>query len=112
LDRYRDLITAGAVEFVQFDVAACGGISEGRRIADLARAFHRPCSLHAASSVVVMAASLPPGAAPANCQAHQDHLLHPLPGDRRPAGALAPRQGYVRPPDGPGLGLSLTPDDL
>jgi L-alanine-DL-glutamate epimerase-like enolase superfamily enzyme len=112
LDRFRPLITAGAVEFVQFDVAACGGISEGRRIADLARAFRRPCSLHAASSVVVMAASLHLAAALANCDSVEYHMLHQWLWDRLPPGALAPRQGHVRPPAGPGLGLALTPDDL
>jgi L-alanine-DL-glutamate epimerase-like enolase superfamily enzyme len=112
LDRFRELIVAGAVEFVQFDVAVCGGISEGRRIADLARAFRRPCSLHAASSAVVMAASLHLGAAVANCDSIEYHMLHQWLWDRLPAGTFAPRQGYVRPPDGPGLGLTLTPDDL
>jgi L-alanine-DL-glutamate epimerase-like enolase superfamily enzyme len=112
LDRFRELITADAVEFVQFDVAACGGISEGRRIADLARAFHRPCSLHAASSIVVMAASLHLGAALANCESLEYHMLHQWLWDRVPAGALAPRQGFVRPPPGSGLGLALTPDDV
>ena len=112
LDRYRELVTANAVEFVQFDVAACGGISEGRRIADLARAFRRPCSLHAASSVVVMAASLHLGAAVANCDSVEYHMLHQWLWDRVPAGTFAPRQGFVRPPPGPGLGLTLTPDDV
>jgi L-alanine-DL-glutamate epimerase-like enolase superfamily enzyme len=112
LDRYRELVTAGAVEFVQFDVAACGGISEGRRIADLARAFRRPCSLHAASSVVVMAASLHLGVTLANCESIEYHMLHQWLWDRVPAGTFAPRQGFVRPPPGPGLGLALTPDDV
>ena len=112
LDRFRELIAADAVEFVQFDVAACGGISEGRRIADLARAFRRPCSLHAASSVVVMAASLHLGAALANCESIEYHMLHQWLWDRVPAGTFAPRQGFVRPPAGPGLGLALTPDHV
>jgi L-alanine-DL-glutamate epimerase-like enolase superfamily enzyme len=49
---FRELITARAVHFVHFDPAACGGISEGRRIADLARAFNLPCTLHASSTSV------------------------------------------------------------
>lgn len=111
-DRFRALVTAGAVEFVQFDVAACGGISEGRRIADLASAFHRPATLHAASSAVVMAASLHLGAALANCESIEYHMLHQWLWDRLPEGTFAPRQGYVRPPAGPGLGIALTPDDV
>src|SRR5919106_3296104 len=66
-DAFRELITQCAVHFVQFDPAACGGISEGRRIADLARAFHLPCTLHASSTSVLFAACLHLGAALANC---------------------------------------------
>ena len=48
--------------------------------------------------------------------AHADeveyHMLHQWLWDRVPAGTFAPRQGFVRPPGGPGLGLALTPDDV
>ena len=112
-DSFRDLILANAVHFVQFDPAICGGIGEGRRIADLARAFHRPCTLHASSSSVLMAACLHLAAACANCASVEYHMLHQWLWDLEPEGTFAVEPGgFVRPPAGPGLGLRLTPDDL
>lgn len=109
---FRELITAGAVHFVQFDPAACGGISEGRRIADLARAFHLPCTLHAASTSVLFAACLHLGAAVANCASVEYHMLHQWFWDLEPEDTFIARNGFVRPPEGPGLGLAITPDDV
>lgn len=112
-DRFRDLITADAVHFVQFDPAACGGIAEGRRIGDLARVFHRPCTLHASSTSVLFAACLHLGAALANCESVEYHMLHQWLWDLEPEGTFRVEPGgWVRPPEGPGLGLALTPDDL
>jgi L-alanine-DL-glutamate epimerase-like enolase superfamily enzyme len=110
--RFRDLLLADAVHFVQFDASACGGITEGRRIAELARAFDRPCSLHAASSSILFAASLHLAAACANCESVEYHMLHQWLWDIEPPGAFEVRDGWVRPPAGPGLGLALTPDAI
>ena len=111
--RFLDLIRADAVHFVQFDIGACGGISEGRRIADLAAAFHRPCTLHAASTSVLFAASLHLAATCANCESVEYHMLHQWLFDLAPDGTFAVEPGgFARPPAGPGIGLALTPDDV
>ena len=109
---FRELITQGAVHFVQFDPAACGGITEGRRIADLAGAFHLPCTLHASSTSVLFAACLHLGAALANCASVEYHMLHQWFWDLEPEDTFIARDGFVRPPEGPGLGLAITPDDV
>jgi L-alanine-DL-glutamate epimerase-like enolase superfamily enzyme len=111
-DAFRELITARAVHFVQFDPAICGGITEGRRIADLAHAFHLPCTLHASSTSVLFAACLHLGAALANCASVEYHMLHQWFWDLEPADTFSQREGFLRPPEGPGLGLAITPDDL
>ena len=110
---FLELLRADAVDLVQFDLAACGGVSEGRRIADLAAAFHRPCTMHAASSAVLFAASLHLAAACANTHSVEYHMLHQWLWDLAPEGTFAVEPGgYVRPPAGPGIGLGLTPDDV
>jgi L-alanine-DL-glutamate epimerase-like enolase superfamily enzyme len=109
---FRELITQRAVHFVQFDPAACGGITEGRRIADLARTFNLPSTLHASSTSVLFAACLHLGAALANCASVEYHMLHQWFWDLEPEDTFTARNGYVRPPEGPGLGLAITPDDL
>ena len=73
---FRDLITRRATHWVQFDLGACGGIQEGRRIAELAHAFHLPATLHAASSAVLLAASLHLAASIPNAHSVEYHMLH------------------------------------
>ncbi|MEM7022640.1 MAG: mandelate racemase/muconate lactonizing enzyme family protein, partial [Pseudomonadota bacterium] len=111
-DTFRRLITAGAVHFVQFDPAACGGLTEARRIADMAGAFHKPCTLHASSTSVLMAAALHLGAAMPNCHSVEYHMVHQWFWDLEPEGTFAAEESFVRPPEGPGLGVSLTPDNV
>lgn len=43
---FRDLITSGCVDIVQPDMAVCGGISEGMRIAALASAYNLQLAPH------------------------------------------------------------------
>ena len=109
---FKRLITAQAVHFVQFDLAVCGGVTEGRRIAALAHVFHLPCTLHAASSAVLFAASLHVAAACPNCESIEYHMLHQWLWDRVPDGTFALVDRKMRPPEGPGIGIALTPDDV
>ncbi len=110
--RFRDLILADAVHVVQFDPAVCGGITEARRIGELARAFHKPCTLHASSTSVLFAACLHLAAALPNCDSVEYHMLHQWLFELEPEGSFAVEQGFVRVPDGPGLGLALSPERL
>ncbi len=55
---FRELITRGAVDIVQPDIAWSGGFSECRRIAALAQAHHLMVAPHAFASAVTLAASL------------------------------------------------------
>ena len=107
---FRELITRRAVEFVQFDLSICGGISEGRRIASLASAFGMPCTMHAASTSVLLAATLHFAAATANCESIEYHMLHQWLFDLASEGAFAVRNGRVAPPPGSGIGIELAPD--
>ena len=62
---YRELIVRRAVDIVQPNVCWCGGISEGKKIAVLASAFHLECAPHTFGSPLTLicnlhlAASLP-----------------------------------------------------
>ena len=112
-DRFRELILHRAVEYVQFDIAACGGISEGRRIANLAGAFNLPCTLHASSSAILLAASLHLAASLPNLDSMEYHMLHQWLFDKLPEGTFKPEQGgLVRPPPGSGIGIDLHYDEL
>lgn len=109
---FRELITHRATHWVQFDIAACGGVQEGRRIAELAHAFHLPATLHAASSAVLFAASLHLAASIPNAHSVEYHMLHQWLWDEMPAGTFSAEKGKLRPPSGPGHGVTLDPDSF
>ena len=54
---YRYLLELDALSLVITDLSWCGGISEARRIASLASAWHTPVAFHDCSGPVVLAAS-------------------------------------------------------
>jgi L-alanine-DL-glutamate epimerase-like enolase superfamily enzyme len=58
LTGFRELISRGAVDIVQPDIAWTGGFSEGKRIAAFAQAHHRMVAPHAFGSAVLLMASL------------------------------------------------------
>ncbi len=109
---FRELITQRAIHWVQFDIAACGGVQEGRRIAELAHAFHLPATLHAASSAVLFAVSLHLAASIPNAHSVEYHMLHQWLWDRMPAGTFSTENGMLKPPSGAGHGVDLDPDSL
>ncbi|MEO5699808.1 MAG: mandelate racemase/muconate lactonizing enzyme family protein [Casimicrobiaceae bacterium] len=112
LDAYRDLIVEGGVDVVHLDVNQCGGIAESRRIAALAAAFHRPVSFHCATSAVCFAANLHAAASIANAESVEWHMVHRMLFDRLPADAFRLEDGAAILPTAPGLGITLSPDDL
>jgi len=109
---FRELITRRATHWVQFDLGACGGIQEGRRIAELAHAFHLPATLHAASSAVLFAASLHLAASIPNAHSVEYHMLHQWLWGRMPADTFAADNGMLALPPGHGHGVTLDPDSL
>ena len=109
---FRDLITRRATHYVQFDVAACGGVTEAKRIGEMAGIFHLPATLHASSTSVLYAASLHVAASLPNIHSVEHHMLHQWFWDLAPEGAFTPRDGTLAPPAGPGIGVALSPDDL
>ncbi|MFL6450237.1 MAG: mandelate racemase/muconate lactonizing enzyme family protein [Bryobacteraceae bacterium] len=54
---FRDLLETGAAGVVMLDIGWCGGISEARKIAAMAEAWHLPVAPHDCTGPVVFAAS-------------------------------------------------------
>jgi D-arabinonate dehydratase len=107
---FRELITRGAVDIVQPDIAWAGGFSECRRIAALAEAHHLMVAPHAFAGAVLLAAAL--------------HFIASIPNglvlefDQNPNGLRdellkepfrEERDGTIRLPERPGLGVELDP---
>jgi D-galactarolactone cycloisomerase len=112
---FRALLVDRAVDILQPDVCAAGGISECKKIADMASAFGLRVNPHVWGTGVGLAASLqliatlphnPPGLYPLEPLLEFDCSEHPI----RMAVLQAPivqRDGWVEIPHGPGLGIEI-----
>jgi D-galactarolactone cycloisomerase len=121
LDAFRELIARRAVDIVQPDVANCGGLSEARRIAALASAFHVRLFPHVWGTPLAVAAGLHLAATlPSTPITNRptplaqepifefDSTPHPI-RDAMLTDALRPLHGWLTVPTGPGLGVEIDP---
>ena len=108
---FRDLLETGAAGVIMLDLSWCGGISEARKIAAMAEAWHLPVAPHDCTGPVVLTASThlalnAPGAlvqesVRAFLRTWYRDLVTDLP---------AVTDGHITVPEGPGLGTRLHPD--
>ena len=105
---FQQMLEKGAIDIIQLDLHRCGGITEGRRIANLASAYNLPVNPHAFSSVHAAFVAATPGA----------HYVEyfPIPIWEREEWKTMPpliqgqpgiERGFCPVPQGPGLGISL-----
>jgi D-galactarolactone cycloisomerase len=112
---FREMLTRRAVDIVQPDTCACGGLSEAKKIADMATAFgvrYVPhvwgtgIGLAAALQLLAVLPSTPPRHTPLEPMLEFDRSEHPF----RRAVLMRPIEcvdGVVCIPDGPGLGVEV-----
>jgi D-galactarolactone cycloisomerase len=112
---FRDVLTARAVDIVQPDICAVGGLSEAKKVADMAAAFGVRCVPHVWGTGVGLATALqllavlphnPPRHTPREPLLEFDRSEHPF----RQAVLTTPIEhagGVVRVPEGPGLGIAI-----
>jgi len=118
---FRDLLVARALDIVQPDTCAAGGLSECKKIADMAETFGVRYNPHVWGTGIAIAASLqllavlpahtPPSLAPLEPMLEFDRTEHPI----RQALLVTPIEhsgGIVSVPDGPGLGIEIDRDAL
>jgi L-alanine-DL-glutamate epimerase-like enolase superfamily enzyme len=108
---FRDLLETGAAGVVMLDVAWCGGLSEARKIAAMAEAWHLPVAPHDCTGPVVLTASthLALNATNALVQESVRAFLRGWYGDLVTALPVV-KDGMITVPPGPGLGTELHPD--
>jgi L-alanine-DL-glutamate epimerase-like enolase superfamily enzyme len=107
---FRALLAADAVDFVMLDLAWCGGLTEGRKIAALAEAYAKPLAPHDCTGPVTLWAGLHLGLhAPA--AVFQEVVRATLATWYRDLVTDLPviRNGMVQAPEGAGLCTSLLP---
>ena len=113
---FRELFVVRALDIAQPDTCAAGGLSECKKIADMAEAFGIRHNPHVWGTGIAIAASLqllavlpphtPPSLMPIEPMLEFDRTEHPI----RQALLAQPIEhagGIVRVPDGPGLGIEV-----
>jgi D-galactarolactone cycloisomerase len=112
---FRDIIARKAMDIVQPDVCAAGGLSECRKISALASAHGVECVPHAWGSAIGLAATLqwlaalpdtPPAFRPISPMLEFEQTPNPL-RDHLAKEPIRQERGIVRIPDGPGLGIEV-----
>jgi galactonate dehydratase len=118
LDEFRAHITRGALDYARVSVALCGGITGARKIAALAEAFAIQVVPHNPLSPVSLAAALHLDASVPNFAIQEYALSGELDGAEpalRGAALAEPSihvaDGFATIPTGPGLGLTLVPEE-
>jgi len=108
---YLSLLQAGAADYAMVDPTWAGGISETRRIIELAQAYNVPATMHDCTGPITLFAGLHCSVASSNVvlqetvRAHirtfYDRLI-----DRQPV----IHDGWLQPPTDPGLGTAFLPE--
>ena len=106
--RFREMFESRAVDVVMYDLTWCGGISEAKKISDMADTYKIPTSPHTGGGPLLWFSSIHTATAMINFYIiesvyHLYHDLYPHFIENVPQ----PVDGYVTAPEGPGLGVVL-----
>lgn len=117
---FRDIIAKKAMDIVQPDLCAAGGISECRKIAAMASAHGVECVPHAWGSAIGLAATLqwlaalpdtPPAFRPIPPMLEFEQTPNPL-RDELAKQPIVQVKGMVQVPDAPGIGIEVDREAL
>jgi galactonate dehydratase len=108
---FRDLFETGAAGVVMLDLSWCGGLSEARKIASMAEAWHLPVAPHDCTGPVVLCASTHLSLNAPNAIIQESVRAYYRTWYQDLATALPKvENGSITVPPGPGLGVELQPD--
>jgi galactonate dehydratase len=108
---FRDLFETGAAGVVMLDLSWCGGVSEAKKIATMAEAWHLPVAPHDCTGPVVLCASTHLALNAPNALIQESVRAYHRTWYRDLVTALPPiANGHITVPAGPGLGMELAPD--
>ena len=107
---FREMFESKAAEIAMYDLTWCGGISEGKKISDMANTYYVPTMMHTAGGPILWYASTHLAAAVTNLYFVES--VYPYWKERDPFffdNSPQVQSGLVTPPDLPGLGLQFKP---
>jgi L-alanine-DL-glutamate epimerase-like enolase superfamily enzyme len=107
---FRELMEARAVGIVMLDLSWCGGLSEAKKIATMAEAWHLPVAPHDCTGPVVLAASTHLSCNAPNALTQESVRAFYTGWYKELVTALPEvKDGMIAPPPGAGLGMELLP---
>ena len=105
---FRELLEKRAVDIIMPDLQKCGGLLEGRKIADMAHTYYVPMAPHAVTSPIGMMATAHVCAAIPNFLVQEWHWIDTpdLWKNWVKEGEII-EKGYITLPDRPGIGVEM-----
>jgi galactonate dehydratase len=108
---FRELLEKRAADIIMPDIHKCGGLSEGRRIADMAHTYYVAMAPHSQASPVGAMAACHMLATIPNFLVYEWHWSHPAERWDRWKRYLKQgdiiQNGFISPPDRPGIGVEM-----
>jgi L-alanine-DL-glutamate epimerase-like enolase superfamily enzyme len=112
--QFQDLITKANLDILQPNITACGGFTQGMKIASLAESYNIPLTCHNTEPMLTTATHLHLWATCRSCVYPQEYYgedQHPLrditPVLKKP---IKVEKGYLEVPNNPGLGVEVDED--
>ena len=109
--QFREMLEAKAVDIVMYDLTWCGGISEAKKISDMADTYYIPTAPHTCGGPILWFSTIHTATALTNffmmesCY-HFYNFQYPYFIKNVPV----PRDGFVTAPEKPGLGIEFRPE--
>ena len=110
---YRPFFEERSIQVIQPDLGTCGGITEGKKICDMANIYDAVVQLHVCGAPVATAAALQLEAVIPNFLIHEHLASCLLPENIRVCKYnYQPKNGYFEVPDLPGIGQELSEEAM
>ena len=110
---FKPFLESKAIQLAQPDVDRAGGITETKKICDMAAMYDIPVQIHAFGGPIAIAAALQVEATLTNLLIHEAHT-NTIKKEMRRYGKYEylPKNGYIEFPDFPGIGQELTEEAM
>ena len=110
---YRPFLEKRALHVIQPDICLCGGLTEAKKICDMAHTYDCAVQIHVCGSPISKAAALQIEAVIPNFIIHEHHQRALNPESRETClYDYQPVNGRYAVPDKPGIGQELTPETI
>ena len=110
---YRPFFEDGSIDVIQPDICTCGGVTEVKKICDMAHVYDVTVQIHVCGGPISTAAALHMEAAIPNFIIHELHRYALLePNTKTCRYNYLPQNGFYDVPELPGLGQELTAETI